>query len=529
MADLKKIKCICACRVSSKEQEESGYSLDSQEKLLTDYAELKKFETSRVFKVTESASGKQIRKSFNEMIAYCDKNKVDVILCEKIDRLTRNLKDAVIIDDWIRAKIGREVHFVKEGFILNRNTKAHESLVWDMKVAIARFYTNNLSEEVRKGQKEKLAQGWLPTKPNIGYITTGDKGHKIHVMDQFAAPIITELFEQYASGQHSLKSITKLAAERRLRSKKGKIIGKSAIYNILKSPYYISKITWLGQTYQGKHEPLTTKEVWERVQTNLGRQLKNPQFRKHLPVFKANIVCEECAGTITWEIQKGLWYGHCNHYKQCSQKKYVRQERVEEQLFPLFDAVAPKNDRVLDWLNRALKADHATESEQFMIKRQNFTAELNRVQQRLDGIYEDKLDGLISRESYLEKLDQYKEQKDDILNSLNGMEDDNDAYYRAGYAIHELAFNAKKIYESEKTTVEDKRLMLSYIFSNLSLESDRIKPNFTLAFDFLLNNIPLLNSTFEPIKSEFNIIKTGVLTPALKQTSSRLSGLDSNQ
>ena len=52
---------------------------------------------------------------------------------------------------------------------------AHENLVWDMKVAIARFYTNNLSEEVKKGQKAKLESGWMPQRPCLGYKTIGDK------------------------------------------------------------------------------------------------------------------------------------------------------------------------------------------------------------------------------------------------------------------------------------------------------------------------------------------------------------------
>src|SRR3989344_5247193 len=196
-------KALISCRVSSKEQEDSGYSLDAQEKLLTQYAE-SRFRVTKVYRIAESASGKQIRKIFNEMMQYANKNGISVILCEKIDRLTRNPKDAVMIDDWVKDDSKREVHFVKEGFILNQNTKAHENLVWDMKVAIARFYTNNLSEEVKKGQKEKLAQGWLPTQPPLGYKTTGEKGRKTIVVDEASAPLVRKMFELYASGNYSL-------------------------------------------------------------------------------------------------------------------------------------------------------------------------------------------------------------------------------------------------------------------------------------------------------------------------------------
>ena len=199
--NITKIKAVIYCRVSSKEQEETGYSLDAQEKLLKEYAD-KRFKVLETYKISESAAGKQIRKKFSEMMQYVKSNNVSAVICEKIDRLTRNLKDAGEIGDWLDENENRSVHFVKENFVVNKNTKAHENLVWDMKVAIARFYTNNLSEEVRKGQKEKVAQGWLPTKPPLGYKTIGEKGHKIHVPNEKTDPFIRRAFELYSTGNY---------------------------------------------------------------------------------------------------------------------------------------------------------------------------------------------------------------------------------------------------------------------------------------------------------------------------------------
>ena len=204
------IKNINLCRVSSKEQEETGYSLEAQDKLLAAYSSDKKFETVKVFKIAESATRKQVRKQFNEMFTYATKNKINIICCEKIDRLTRNLKDASLVQDWVEANKEREVHFLKESFILNDQTKAHENLVWDMKVAIARFYSNNLSEEVKKGQKEKLSQGWLPTKPPLGYKTIGEKGHKTHIIEESKRKLIQTMFELYSTGNYSTTALVEL-------------------------------------------------------------------------------------------------------------------------------------------------------------------------------------------------------------------------------------------------------------------------------------------------------------------------------
>ena len=66
-------KAILYARVSSREQEETGYSLDAQEKLLKEYAE-KQFKVVKTYKISESAAGKQIRKTFSEMMGYIEKN-----------------------------------------------------------------------------------------------------------------------------------------------------------------------------------------------------------------------------------------------------------------------------------------------------------------------------------------------------------------------------------------------------------------------------------------------------------------------
>jgi hypothetical protein len=78
-------------------------------------------------------------------------------------------------------------------------------------------------------------------------------------------------------------------------------------------------------------------------------------------------------------------------------------------------------------------------------------------------------------------------EKELALNSLKKLGEARIEYYEAGFAIHELALRSKEIYQSKKATTEEKRILLSYIFSNLTQKADRLKPNYTLAFEFLVN------------------------------------------
>lgn len=488
-------KAIIYARVSSKEQEETGYSLPSQEKLLKEYAERKGLTIAKVFSIAESASGAKQRKVFAEMLGYLEKNKIQNLLCEKVDRLTRNLKEAVTANEWIESDETRSIHFVKQNLVIHKHAKSDEKFRWDIEIVLAKKFISNLSEEVRKGQKEKIAQGWLPAKPPLGYKTIGEKGHKIHVLNEATAPLVKRMFELYATGNYSLNALAQVMYKEGLRNGSKKF-GKSRIHESLSDPFFYGKIRWNGEIYAGQHEPLISKELFDAVQQRLVRSSDNPQYKKHLPVFKAKIKCEGCSGVIAWEIQKGHWYGHCNHYRPCEQKDWVRQEDVEAQLFPYFDKVAPKSPRILQWLEKALKESHNEEIDYNTAKREEFNRIVRTADQRIENAYRDKLDGKmpalcekIMKESLVEK--------ETALESLGKLSKGRTAYYEAGFAIHELASKAKDIYKSPKTSEDQKRLLLSYVFSNLTIKADRISPNYTFAFEFLAEWMPKLNSTFE--------------------------------
>src|ERR1035437_6498770 len=201
------MKAVLFCRVSSREQE-SGYSLDAQRKLLTAYSEKKEFTIAKIFSISESASGREQRKTFNAMLAFIKQKNINVIICEKVDRLTRNRKSAVEIDDWITVEIERQVHFVKENFILNKDSRSHDKFIWSIKVSVAQFYTDNLSEEVRKGQEEKRKQGWYLGQAKLGYKTIEKEGHRVPAPDDPQAKYLKKALELFATGNYSVKKLS---------------------------------------------------------------------------------------------------------------------------------------------------------------------------------------------------------------------------------------------------------------------------------------------------------------------------------
>jgi site-specific DNA recombinase len=474
-------------RVSSRDQE-TGYSLDSQVKLLTEYAKAKNFDVSRVYRISETASKFLVRKTLAEMLSHALKHDVDIILCEKIDRLTRNLKDAAIIDDWVHEKDGREVHFVKEGFILNKNTKAHESLVWDMKVAIARFYTNNLSEEVKKGYAEKLAQGGRPGRAPLGYRSQDDNGRKKNVIDDRTAPFVKRLLENYATGNYSMKVLTRMAYEDGLRSRTGHQLGISQIEMLLKQPFYYGAIKWNGKIYDfSVHEPLISKETFDKIQdVRMGK--KAPKYQRHHFQFRKMLQCGRCEGTVTAELKKGKYiYYHCNHYYECPQTGVTREDRIEEQLisaFKFFESITPKE---AEKLRLKIKQNHSVEAAYKESTIQKLNERYSILQHRLDTLYDDRLDEKITNEFWERKNKEITDEQSELQEQLSRLKNEEARYFEIWISILDLAFRSREIYE--RSSPQEKRTLLRHIFSNLVLTDGNVAHTFKTPVQKLVSRV----------------------------------------
>lgn len=462
-----KPKAVIYARVSSNEQEEMGYSLPSQEKLLQEYANRKDFEVVKIFSIAESASGAKQREVFNEMMGFMNKEGITHLLVEKVDRLTRNLKDAVLVNDWVDANESRHIHFVKQSLVVHKNARSDEKFRWDIEIVMAKKFIANLSEEVKKGQKEKVSQGWLPSKPLIGYVTTGEKGKKIHVIDPTNAVYVRKAFEYYSSGNYSMKALIDKLYEDGFRTRSGGKMVKSRVEDMLSEPFYYGAMRWKDILYtNGKHEPIISKELYDKVKDiRTGR--KTPYKSRHSFVFSKMIKCGECDGTITAEIQKGITYYHCNHYKNCQQKVYAPEKQVEEQVLDFFKVFENITQEEADELKTRIKEDHAEEIKYKENAIQTLQDRYNKLEKRLEVLYEDRLDEKITPAFWESKKLEVDKEQASILSDLKRIKNEETKYYEIGINIMDLARNAGRIYE--KRTPEEKRLLLNSMFASMTL------------------------------------------------------------
>ncbi len=487
-------QAVIYARVSSKEQEKEGFSIPAQLKLLKEYAAAQGFATAQEYVDVETA--KQTgRTAFGEMVTYLKAHpSVRVLLVEKTDRLYRNLKDWVTIDE-----LDVEIHFPKEGVVLSRDSRSSEKFMHGIKVLMAKNYIDNLSEEARKGQQEKAEQGIWPTKTPLGYLNvTGPDGRKVIAIDPNIAPIVSKLFEWYATGEYALKEVAKKARAAGLAYKKsGAPVPTSTVHSILRNRLYTGWFEWNGKLNRGKHDPLVSLDLWQRVQDVMdGRNSAKHRRMTHDFAFSGLIACAKCGCSVVGEIKKQKYiYYHCTGYADkcrgepaACRQKYVREEVLEAQFTELLGRLR-FDDEVLEWVRQALHASHADERREHEEAIGRLRAEYNRLQGRIEAMYIDKLDGKIGGDFYDKMAGQWREEQNRCLRDIDRHQEAEQSYMDKGIRILELARNAQILFERQPA--REKRRLLNFVLSNCSWENGEVLATFRQPFDMLAETATL--------------------------------------
>jgi site-specific DNA recombinase len=481
-------QAVVYARVSSKEQEKEGFSIPAQLKLLKEYAAANGLAVAQQYVDVETA--KQTgRAAFGEMVGYLKSHpSVRVMLVEKTDRLYRNLKDWVTVDE-----LDVEMHFPKEGVVLSRESRSSEKFMHGIKVLMAKNYIDNLSEEARKGMQEKAEQGIWPTVAPLGYRNiTGPDGKKVIATDPDVAPIISKLFEWYATGQYSLKEVAQKARDAGfIYRRTGARVPVSAVHTILRNRLYTGWFEWNGKLIKGRHQPLVSEELWERVQGVLdGRNANKAKRGKHNFAFSGLIACAKCGCSVVGEIKKQRYvYYHCTGYADKCQgnpascrRSYVREELLEKQFTELLGQLRFDND-VLEWVRESLQASHTDERREHEEAVRRLQAEHKRLGDRINAMYLDKLDGRVDGAFFDKMSAQWREEQNRCLREIAWHESAEQSYMDEGVQILELAQNAQKLFERQEP--REKRRLLNFVVSNCTWEDGEVVATFRQPFDLL--------------------------------------------
>lgn len=474
-------QAVLYVRVSSKEQETGGFSIDAQERLLREYALERRFHVTEVFKDVETAK-RAGRTSFGKMVCFLREHaECSVLLVEKTDRLYRNFSDYVTLDDFPDL----EIHFVKENSVIRKNSRSSEKFVHGIKVLMAKNYVDNLREETQKGMMEKARQGIWPSFAPIGYVNVlRPDGKKIIEVDPLRGPLVAMLFKKYSGGDLSLSEVAKLARESGLSPRgRSTLYGKAAIQQILRNPIYRGNVVWSGKTFQGIHEPLVSRELWNAVQDTLeGRRLQSGRRRKHNYPFARLIVCGHCGGLMTGQMHRRHVYYHCSgHFGKCPEP-YLRQDRLQSAFSDVLRSLDIDSE-VMDWLRQGIALRSHQRDEYRRSELARLRSEHERVKRLLLTMYEDKLAGKIPEWIFTEKLAEYQASLEDIASRIGKMEADAPPDLAKAVSIFEHSQEVARQFSSHSDPEKSK--LLHGVVLNAIWKQESLSVRFKQPFDMI--------------------------------------------
>jgi len=464
---------VLYARVSSREQREEGYSIEAQVKLLHTAASREGLQIVHEFIEVESAKAAG-RKQFSDMVTFFKRNRsCRILLVEKTDRLYRNFRDFVTLED-----LDIRIYFVKEGEWLSKDSKSQVKFMHDIRLAMARNYSENLREEVKKGMCEKASQGTYPGRAPFGYRNNRDtRGIEIHSENGAIAQLV---FRLYASGRYSLLSLAK-----ELRRETGKIISKGYLHQMLRSRFYVGQFEWSGETYRGTHPTLISAELFEQVQAVLNGHNK-PKYRKLDVAFRGMLTCAHDNCTVTAELKKNKYvYYRCSGYRgKCALPRFREQEIAERMGNVLRDVSIP--EEVAQSISASLQRVHAEMRSNAAQERARRERELAALRARMDAAYNDKLDGKISEEFWQRKQADWQAEEFRVESLVSGLEPDKTCERLLDVQrILELAKDAYFLYLKREPAEQAE--LLRNVLLNCSIDAVSLYPTYRKPFDLIFN------------------------------------------
>lgn len=444
-------------RVSTVKQGE-GVSLKAQREAIEAYAQNRSFTISRWIEEKQTAS-KKGRPLFEAMLRDLRAGKAKGLIVHKIDRSARNFYD------W--AKIGElqdngiEIHFSAESVdFASRGGR----LTADIQAVISADYIRNLREETIKGLNGRLKQGLYPFKAPLGYLDTGAGNPK--AICPKTGPLVKQMFELYATGEYSYKSLAVEMNQRGLTTRNGKPLGKTTIAKVLENTFYIGIVSLKTshQTFTGIHKPLVEKSLFDASnQVRLGRYTKR-RTRKHTFQFQALFKCHKCNRTMIAERQKTYIYYRC-HCTQCS-RNCIEESWIEKQIQShLQETQVLLSDGKFEGAVRDAIRNNTDSSTNIL--------SVNRaeIEQQLERLVDALAKGILDDTTFLRQQKKLKIQLLEIEENERKSQEvsKNIAKYRN---FLELAKNLCFLYEM--ANANEKRQLLKLVFSNLSIADKNV-------------------------------------------------------
>ncbi len=327
------IKYFIYCRKSSEDEERQILSIEAQLAELREYAKQNGLFVVREF--TESKTAKEPgREIFNQMLSEIEKDKAQGILAWNPDRLARNSIDGGKIIYLVDTGKIQSLKFPTFWFEPTPQGKFMLSVAFGQ----AKYYTDNLRENILRGIRQKIRRGELSAKAPIGYFN--EPRLRTIEPDKKTFKKVAKILGAFATGNYTLTKIQSKMFSLGLIAKDGKPLHLSTIQRILTNPFYYGYFKYRNEIHQGSHKPMISKKLFDKIQQAMKDNGKPRKKQKEKGFKFLNFArCGECGYCITAERKikkngKKYVYYRCTKKSkiQKCQNRFLREEKLAKQI-----------------------------------------------------------------------------------------------------------------------------------------------------------------------------------------------------
>lgn len=476
----KPIKYFLYCRKSSESEDRQMLSIEAQISELQKIAKQDGLTIAKTFQ--ESKSAKTLgRPIFAEMLDRMQKGEADGVLCWKLDRLARNMVDGGRVINMLQMNAIRHIRSYERSYY-----PADNVLLMSVEFGMANQYSRDLSVNVTRGLRKKAEMGWYPVQPPLGYLNskTSLKGTNTIYKDPERYDLVRKMWDLMLTGQHLPKGILEKATEEwGLRMRKGQKMSESNIYALFNNPFYYGTFNFprgSDNWYPGLHEPMITKDEYDKVQVLLGRR-SQPRPKTHIFDFVGIMKCGECGLAVTAEEKKKVQkngnvhhyvYYHCTKHspRPCAQgsvEEKVLKKQIDAEL-ALLEIPESFHQWGLKWVRKEIEKEKGSRGVVTISQRQAYDVAVKKIERLIDM----RANGELTESELRVRKDEVMKEKERLSELLA----DTDGRFNAWAENMEtaLAFVAKARDKFNNGSMEDRRKIFFALGSNLLLKDRKV-------------------------------------------------------
>ena len=333
------MRCGVYVRVSTDDQRDNGYSIDSQLRMIKEYCEKNDYSIVDVYNDAGHSGKDLMRPEMQRLLADIKSKKIDKLIAIKVDRLTRNNYDGFWLLNYC------EEHYVKIELILEPYdvSTANGEMIFGMNLVFGQRERKEIGARTKRAMEEMALEKIHPSKAPYGYIRNKNTGHL--EIEPIESQVVKEIFELCKKG-HSTRNIATIMHDNNAYLKQGKWLS-DRVYKILTNSIYIGIFEY-GK-YKRKPqdvlrvenycEPIIDINTWNATRNVLVKN-KHSNYGEHIHLFSGLVKCPLCGEIMSSSEsfkypngkQKVYYHLRCKNTNCKGYGYHYNTEKIEEKL-----------------------------------------------------------------------------------------------------------------------------------------------------------------------------------------------------